>query len=70
MRGPAVTMEMACRRDHSELCVELKNMKIFEGQGQSKNMVLKMKKLLNIGVGLMLWQKGGMKQCEWNEHQI
>jgi hypothetical protein len=33
-------------------------------------MVFKVKKLLNIGVGLMLWQKGGMKQCEWNERQI
>ncbi len=54
MRGPAVTVEMASWTDHSELCAELK----------------KGEKLLNIGVGLMLWQKGGMKQCEWNEHQI
>jgi hypothetical protein len=34
-------------------------MKIFEGLSNSKNMVFNVKKLLNVGVGLTLQQKGG-----------
>jgi hypothetical protein len=34
-------------------------MKIFEGLSNSKNMVFNVKKLLNIGLGPMLGQKGG-----------
>jgi hypothetical protein len=33
-------------------------------------MVSNMKKLLNVGVRLTLWQKDGKKQCERNERQI
>jgi hypothetical protein len=45
-------------------------MKIFEGLRNSKNMVFNVKKLLNVGVGLTLRQKGGKNQCEQNERQI
>jgi hypothetical protein len=45
-------------------------MKIFEGLNNSKNMVLHVKKLLNVGVFLTLQQKGGKNRCEWNEQQI
>jgi hypothetical protein len=45
-------------------------MKIFEGLSNIKNMVFNVKKLLNIGVGLMLRRKGGKNQCERNERQI
>jgi hypothetical protein len=45
-------------------------MKIFEGLSNSKNMVFDVKKLLKIGVGLALWQKGRKKQCMQNERQI
>ncbi len=45
-------------------------MKIFEGLGNSKNMVFNVKKLLNIGLGLALQRKGGKNQCERNERQI
>ncbi len=41
-------------RNHSELCAEWKNMKIFEGLSKNKIMVLNMKKLLNVGVSLTL----------------
>jgi hypothetical protein len=33
-------------------------------------MVFNMKKLLNVGLGLTLWQKGGKNQWERNERQI
>ncbi len=46
-------------RHHSELYVELINIKIFEGLSNSKNMIFNVKKLLNIGVDLTLQQKGG-----------
>jgi hypothetical protein len=45
-------------------------MKIFEGLSNSKNMILNVKKLLNIGLGLALRRKGGKNQCERNERQI
>ncbi len=35
---------------HSELCTEKNKMKIFEGLSNSKNMVVNVKKLLNVGV--------------------
>jgi hypothetical protein len=57
-------------KHHSELCVELKKMKIFEGLNKSKNMVFNVKKLLNVGVDLTLRQKGGKNQCKRNEWQI
>jgi hypothetical protein len=34
----------------------MKNMKISEGLSNSKNMVFNTKKLLNVGVDLMLWE--------------
>ncbi len=41
---PAVAMEVACRRDTtSELCMEWKNMKIFEGLSICKNIVFNVK---------------------------
>jgi hypothetical protein len=46
-------------RHHSELYAELKNMKIFEGLSNSKNMIFNVKKLLNVGVDMTLKQKGG-----------
>jgi hypothetical protein len=45
-------------------------MKIFEGLSNSKNMILNVKKLLNVGLGLRLWRKGGKNRCERNERQI
>jgi hypothetical protein len=36
----------------------------------AKKMVLNVKKLLNIGVGLVLKRKGGKKRCEQKERQI
>jgi hypothetical protein len=58
-------MEIACRRGHhSELNAEWKNMKIFEGLSNIKNMVFNVKKLLNIGLGLALWRKEPMR-AEW-----
>jgi hypothetical protein len=33
-------------------------------------MVFDVKKLLNVGVGLTQWQKGGKKRCERKEQQI
>jgi hypothetical protein len=45
-------------------------MKIFEGLSNSKNMVFNVKKLLNIGLGLALWRKGGKNRSEGNERQI
>jgi hypothetical protein len=57
-------------RHHSELCAECKNMKIFEGLSNSKNMILNVKKLLNVGLGLRLRRKGGKNRCERNERQI
>jgi hypothetical protein len=57
-------------RHHSELCAELKNMKIFEGLSNSKNMVVNVKKLLHVGVGLTLRRKGGKNRWERNERQI
>jgi hypothetical protein len=53
-------------RHHSELCAELKNMKIFEGLSNSKNMVFNVKKLLNVGVCLTLRRKGGKNRCKRN----
>jgi hypothetical protein len=50
--------------------MEWKNMKIFKGLSNSKNMVFNVKKFLNIGVGLMLLRKGGKNQCKQNEWQI
>jgi hypothetical protein len=41
--------------------VEWKNMKIFEGLSNSKNMVFNVKKLLNIGLGLALRRKEPMR---------
>jgi hypothetical protein len=46
---------------HSELCVGKNKMKIFKGLSSSKNMVLNVKNLLNVGVGLMLRQNGRKK---------
>ncbi len=57
-------------RHHSELCAELKNMKIFEGLRNSRNMVFNVKKLLNVGVGLTLRRKGGKNRWERNKRQI
>jgi hypothetical protein len=45
-------------------------MKIFEGLSNSKNMDFNVKKLLNVGVGLTVWRKGGKQRCERNERQI
>jgi hypothetical protein len=45
-------------------------MKTFKGLSNSKNMVFNVKKLLNIGVGLVLQQKGGKNRCKRNEWQI
>jgi hypothetical protein len=45
-------------------------MKISEGLSNSKNMVFNMKKLLNVGVDLTLWQRGLKKQLGQNERQI
>jgi hypothetical protein len=36
-------------------------MKIFEGLSFGQKMVFNLKRLLNIGEGLTLWQKGGKK---------
>ncbi len=44
-------------RHHSELCMEWKNMKIFEALSNGKKMVFYVKKLLNVGVGLTLGEK-------------
>ncbi len=46
-------------RHHSELYADWKNMKIFEGLSNSKNMIFNVKKLLNVGVDLTLQQKDG-----------
>jgi hypothetical protein len=51
MGGPPITVEVACHRDITQLCVEWKNLKIFEGLSNGKNMVFNVKKLSN-GVGL------------------
>ncbi len=45
-------------------------MKILEGLSNSKNIVFNVKKLLNVGLGLALRQKGGKNRCERNERQI
>jgi hypothetical protein len=50
--------------------VEWKNMKIFEGLSNSKNIVFSVKKLLNVGLGLTLWQKGRKKRYEQNDRQV
>ncbi len=47
-----------------------KYIKISKGLSNSKNMVFNMKKLLNVGVGLMLRQRGKKKQYGQNEWQI
>jgi hypothetical protein len=57
-------------RHYSELYAEWKNMKIFEGLSNSKNMIFNVKKLLNVGLGLRLRRKGGKNRCERNEWQI
>ncbi len=54
---------------HSELYTEWKNMKIFGGLSNSKNMVLDMKKLLNVGVDLTQWRRGKKKLFGRNERQ-
>jgi hypothetical protein len=46
---------------HSELCMEWKNMKISESLSKSKYMVFNIKKLLNVGVDLILRRKGEKK---------
>jgi hypothetical protein len=57
---PTVAMEMACRRDTTQSSSQNgKNMKIFEGLSNSRNMVFNVKKLLNVGVGLTLRRKSG-----------
>ncbi len=53
-----------------ELCADCKNIKIFEGLSNSKNMVFNVKKLLNVGLGLALRRNGGKNRCERNERQI
>jgi hypothetical protein len=55
---------------HSELSAEWKSMKISEGLSNSKNMVLNMKKFSNVGVDLLLWQRGKKKRYRQNEKQI
>jgi hypothetical protein len=45
-------------------------MKIFEGLNNSKNMILNVEKLLNVGLGLALQRKGGKNQWGRNERQI
>jgi hypothetical protein len=50
--------------------MDWKNIKIFEGLSSSKNMVFNVKKLLNVGLGLTLWRKGGKNRCKQNEQQI
>jgi hypothetical protein len=40
---------------HSELCTEKNKIRTLKGLSNSKNLVFNVKKLLNIGVNLMLW---------------
>jgi hypothetical protein len=54
-------------KSHIELCTGKNKIKIFEGLSNNKNMVFNVKKLLSVGVGLMLRQKGGKNQCKRNE---
>jgi hypothetical protein len=63
MGGPPITVEVANHRDITQLCMEWKNLKIFEGLSNGKNMVFNVKKLSN-GVGLSLRRKGGKKRCK------
>ncbi len=65
--GSAIAVEIPCRQNHLELYAEWKNMKIFEGLINSKNMIFNVKKLLNVGLGLTLRRKGGKNRCERNE---
>jgi transposase len=46
---------------HSELCVGQNHSKIATGFRISRSLVYKMKKLLEEGVDLKLWQRGGKK---------
>jgi hypothetical protein len=69
--GPAVAMEMACFRDTTQSSARNgKKLKIFEDLINSKNMVFNVKRLLNVGLGLILQQKGEKNRCERNEWQI
>jgi hypothetical protein len=54
-------MEMACRLIITQNLCGLGQYKDFEGLSSSKNMVFDVKKLLNIGVDLTLWQRGVKK---------
>jgi hypothetical protein len=51
-------------RHHLEFCTDWKNIKIFEGLSNSKNMVFNVKKLLNVGLSLTLRRKEPMR-AEW-----
>ncbi len=44
--------------------------KIFAGPSISRSLVFKMKKLLDDGLGLMWWPRGGKKRFKWNEQWI
>jgi hypothetical protein len=43
--------------------------KIWAGPSASRSLILKMKKLLDDGLDLMWWPRGGKKWCERTEHQ-
>jgi hypothetical protein len=45
-------------------------MKILEDLSNSKNMVFSVKKLLNDGMDLTLWQWDRKKRSQWNAWQI
>jgi hypothetical protein len=69
--------QTCCRRGdglppnyHSELYAETNKMKIFEGLSNSKNMVFNVKKLLNVGVDLMLRRRSKKKRPWRDEQQV
>jgi hypothetical protein len=67
MGGPPFAVEMAFRPIyHSEFCPDQNNLKIFEDLRNSKNMVFKVKKLLNVGVDQTLLRKGEKKRTRQN----
>ncbi len=62
--GPAVAVEMACRR------ITTNKMKIFEDLSKSKNIGFNLKKLLIVARDLTLWRRGEKKRPRRKERQI
>ncbi len=69
MGGPSVAMETDCRHLFTQSSAQDSKILIWEDLTNS-NMVFNVKKLLNDGVDLTLWQRGKKKQHEQSEWQV